>query len=319
MKFLYLAAFTFLSLHASAQDQPRAYLMEAIKIMKENSVNKGKIDWDALTGEALDSLSGKTTIKQARTVVEQVVKKLGDSHSRFVPEEVVRAYTKTYEEQAMPFPYAADSFVLKQQIAYISLPAIGNLNNEDWKRYVNAFYQKVQKLEAQQPKAWMIDVRDNDGGMLVPMLKAVAPFLDTRNVIGSKDNSGQINYYNIKGADVTFGKRVIGSIAVPVMQLKHKHTPVYILAGKKTSSSGEFIVAAFVGQQHAKILGTPTQGLTSDNSDFRLSDGSIIILTTGTLTDRNGKLYDQLGAGIQPDIKTSGSELGDYIEAISSN
>jgi carboxyl-terminal processing protease len=315
MKFLFLICFTIFSINVAAQDIPKAYVLEAINIMKENSVNKGKIDWNVLTSEAIDSLSNKHSIKEARSVIQQVLNKLGDSHSQFVPEESVRAYMKTYQEQGMSFPFPKDSLISKR-IAYMSVPAIGNLNSDDWKRYVNDFNQKVLKLEAKRPKAWLIDVRQNDGGMFVPMFKVIEPFLNAKNVIGSKDNSGQINYYNITGDNITFGQRSIGSIAVPAIKLKKKDIPVYILTSKKTASSGEFIAACFVGQRNAKIVGTNTQGLTSDNSDFRLSDGSIIILTTGTLIDRNGKAYSEVGKGITPDKKVIGKELNDYIQVI---
>ena len=315
MRFLFLICFAVFSIRVAAQDTPKAYVLEAIKIMRENSVNKSKINWDLLTTEAIDSLSNKHSIQEAQSVIQQVLSKLGDSHSQFVPEESVRAYMKTYQEQGISFPYPKDSLISKK-MAYISLPAIGNLNSNDWKRYVNDFYQKVMKLQAKRPQAWLIDVRQNDGGMFVPMFKAIEPFLNAKNVIGSKDNSGQINYYNITGENITFGQKSIGRIAVPVIKLKNKDIPVYILTSKKTASSGEFITACFVGQRNAKIVGTNTQGLTSDSSDFRLSDGSIIILATGTLIDRNGKTYGEVGKGITPDKKVTAKELNDYIQII---
>ncbi|RZM21565.1 MAG: hypothetical protein EOO88_32625 [Pedobacter sp.] len=49
-----------------------------------------------------------------------------------------------------------------------------------------------------------------------------------------------------------------------------------------------------------------------------ISDGSIIILTTGNLIDRRGHEYNELGKGITPDIQVSGTTLGDYIRAIKS-
>jgi carboxyl-terminal processing protease len=315
MKFLLLICFIVFSISVAAQDKPKDYLLEAINIMKENSVNKAKVDWNFLTRQAMDSLSNKHSIREAHSIVKQIIRKLGDSHSQFVPKEAVRAYMKTYQEQGMSFPYSKDSLI-RNKMAYITIPSIGNLNIDDWNRYVNDFYKKVRKLEASHPKAWLIDVRDNDGGMFLPMFKVIQPFLDAKNVIGSEDNGGNITYYNITGNNITFGQRSIGYIAVPEIKLKNKNTPVYILTSKKTASSGEFIAACFVGQRNATIVGTNTQGLTSDNSDFKLSDGSIIILTTGTLIDRSGKAYTEVGKGITPDKKIKGKELNDYIQAL---
>ena len=98
MRFLFLICFAVFSIRVAAQDTPKAYVLEAIKIMRENSVNKSKINWDLLTTEAIDSLSNKHSVQEAQSVIQQVLSKLGDSHSQFVPQEPVRAYMKTYEE-----------------------------------------------------------------------------------------------------------------------------------------------------------------------------------------------------------------------------
>jgi len=314
LKCLFLICLSSLSFNLVAQENPKQYLQEAITIMKDNSVNRSKIDWTAFTKRAMDSLGNKQTIKQSQSVIRYMLRQLGDSHSNFVPAKEVEAYLKTYEEQGMAFPYAQDSLI--NAIAYLTVPAIGNLNEQDWDKYVRDFYQKVKALEAKHPKAWAIDVRENQGGMFAPMFKVVEPFLDTKNAIGSKDNAGMVNYYNINKADITFGKLKIAKIAVPVIKLKNPRLPVYILASKKTASSGEFVVASFVGQKNANIVGVNTQGLTSDNSDFRLSDGSIMILTTGTLVNRKGYAYSELGKGIEPTIKATGNTLSAYIDAI---
>ena len=314
MKYVLFLCISFLTLNLAAQENPKAFVDEALNIMKETSVNRAKLNWQALNREAMDSLAGKKTVREARAVVKHLLGKLGDSHSNFVPEEAVRAYRKTYAEQGMTFPMAKDSLI--GGIAYITVPAIGNLNSADWELYVRSFYQKVKAMEAKKPKAWAIDVRENDGGMFVPMFRAIEPFLNAGKVLGSKDASGEVNYYTIQKDAVFFGRRNIGSVAVPVIKLKKPKLPLYILVSKKTASSGEFITASFVGQKNASIVGVNTQGLTSDNSDFKLSDGSIMIITTGTLIDRQGFEYSEIGKGIAPKIKTNGKDLSAYIDAI---
>ena len=74
------------------------------------------------------------------------------------------------------------------------------------------------------------------------------------------------------------------------------------MVDKVTGSSGEFITAAFVGQKNVKIIGTNTQGLTSGNQEYKLSDGSFLVLTTGNIVDRTGKDYAKIGEGIPPNI-----------------
>ncbi len=72
---------------------------------------------------------------------------------------------------------------------------------------------------------------------------------------------------------------------------------------KVTGSSAEFITAAFVGQKNVKLIGVNTQGLTSGNQEYKLSDGSFLVLTIGNIVDRSGKEYRIIGEGIAPDIR----------------
>lgn len=297
------------------QTTPKKYLEDAIALMKQNSVNKGTVDWVKLSREAMDDVADKKTIQEVYPVIIKSLDRLNDHHSGFYPPEMVSAYMRTYKESGLEFPYSKDSLI-NGKLGYISVPAIGNLNQEDWKLYVSDFYKKIKALDAKNPKAWIIDLRENDGGMFSPMYKAIQPFLDREKVIGSKDNSGKTSYYRNSKNDVLFETTVIATIDVPTVSLKNKKIPVYILVSKKTASSGEFVTAAFVGQKNATIIGVNTQGLTSDNSEFRLSDGAILKLTTGTVVDRNGKEYAEIGKGISPDIEVKSGKLNDYILAI---
>jgi len=317
MKFLYLAFISFLlvSQTAMAQDDPRKYLEEAIAAMKQNSVNKGRIDWAKLSKEAMDSLKAKKTIRETYPIILDCLGKLEDNHSKFFPPEVVAFYMKSYKENGVAFPYPKDSLI-HQQIAYVSVPAIGSFNDGDWEIYVRDFYKKVKSLDARNPKAWIIDLRENEGGMFSPMFKAIQPFLDNAKVIGSKDNSGTVSYYTIRNNDVLFGNRIIATIEVPAIKLKNRNIPLFVLADKETASSGEFVVASFVGQKNTTIMGVNTQGLTSDNSEFKLSDGAFLVLTTGNIVDRNGKEYNEVGKGISPDLQADTDQLTEYINTI---
>ncbi|MFN1218155.1 S41 family peptidase [Chryseobacterium kwangjuense] len=317
MKLIYFTIISFLiiSQSAMAQDNPRKYLEDAILVMRQNSVNKGSIDWQKVTKNAIDSLGNKKTIKEVYPVIISCLEQLGDNHSKFFKPEVVNFYMKSYKENGEPFPYPKDSLI-DNHIGYISIPSIGSFNDGDWNIYVSDFYKKVKSLDSKKLIAWVIDVRGNEGGMFSPMFKAVQPFLDKVNVIGSKDNKGQISYYTIKKDNILFDNRIIATIKIQNIKLRHKNIPIFILTDKKTASSGEFVVASFVGQENVTIVGTNTQGLTSDNSEFKLSDGSFLVLTTGNIVDRNGKEYIEVGKGILPDIKVVSHHLNEYINVV---
>ncbi|MFH6943168.1 S41 family peptidase [Flavobacterium sp. FlaQc-50] len=298
-----------------SQSKPDSYLEKAIAIMEQNSVNKKKIDWAKIRTEAKLENNKSNSIQDTYPIIKNILNELGDQHSGFYEPQVVEFYLKRYKDSGLPFPYAKDS-IINDKYAYITIPAIGNLNQEDWEEYVSSFYKKIKKLEKINPKAWIIDVRENDGGMFSPMFKSIYPFLDAVNVVGSIDNSGEIGYYSNTNSNINFNKTVIATFQTPDIKIKKKNRPIYILTSKKTASSGEFIVASFKGQKNVKIIGCNTQGLTSDNSEFRLIDNAILKITTGILMDRNKTEYREIGKGIAPDIQVETTGLKNYIEKI---
>ncbi|WP_316795784.1 S41 family peptidase [Pedobacter agri] len=190
----------------------------------------------------------------------------------------------------------------ENKYAYINLPDIGSFNNDDWNEYVNEFYRQVNLLQKQKPKGWILDIRENFGGMLYPMFAAVAPFLDVANVVGIKDAEGEIDYFNYKNNKFYEGKQATQNFITKEKKPKRINSPVAVLIKKKTGSSAEFITAAFVGQKNATLIGENTQGLTSGNQEYRLDDGAFIALTVGNIVNRSGTEYANIGQGISPNV-----------------
>ncbi len=304
-KFLVAASLTavLFSTRVSAQkDSIQQYVSKALDIMQHKSVNKSKVNWEELSRITLNDASKAKTIKETYPVLKKALRALNDSHSKFYPAEEVRQYTLGYKATGQEFP-VIDSRLMENKYAYISLPDIGSFNKDDWNLYINTFYAKVNELQKQKPKGWIVDLRNNYGGMLYPMYAAAAPFFDRKNIVGTKDAEGNIEYFNYKS-----GKFYEGPAATQFFTLKEKQpsqikAPIAVLINKVTGSSAEFITAAFSGQKNVNLIGVNTQGLTSANQEYKLSDGSFLVLTIGNIIDRKGKEYRIIGEGIAPDIR----------------
>ncbi|WP_316757479.1 S41 family peptidase [Pedobacter aquatilis] len=282
-------------------DSIKNYLMDALKIMQEKSVNKAKIDWNAVQHKALTGITGAKTLRDTYPVIKEALNALNDSHSNFYEPEKVKAYTLGYRATGQTFP-VIKSELKANKYAYINLPDIGSFNNDDWNEYVNEFYRQVNLLHQQKPKGWIIDLRENFGGMLYPMYAAVAPFLDKANAVGIKDAEGKIEYFNYRNDKFYEGKKASQYFIIREKQPKRIKKPVAILVSKQTGSSAEFITAAFVGQKRVTIIGENTQGLTSGNQEYKLADGAFIALSIGNTVNREGKEYAKVGEGIVPNI-----------------
>lgn len=291
------------TMSVSAQsDSIRVYVTNALNVMKEKSVNKKKVNWKEVYDKTLQESLKAKTIAETYPIIKNSLAYLEDSHSNFYPKDVVKEYTLGYKATGQEFP-VIKSELLKDNYAYISLPDIGSFNNDDWNTYINNFYSKVNDLRKHNPKGWIIDLRGNFGGMLYPMYAAIAPFLDKKNVVGTKDSEGNITYFNYKNGKFYEGSKATQQFQLTEKEPKQIDESVAILIDKVTGSSAEFIAAAFVGQKNVKLVGVNSQGLTSGNQEYKLSDGSFLVLTIGNIVDRTGKEYTKIGEGITPNIK----------------
>jgi C-terminal processing protease CtpA/Prc len=74
---------------------------------------------------------------------------------------------------------------------------------------------------------------------------------------------------------------------------------VAVLIGHITISSGEAVAVSFKGRANTKFFGNLTNGKSTGNRLFRLSNNAAISLTTTIMADRNKKMY---GKDIKPDV-----------------
>ena len=140
------------------------------------------------------------------------------------------------------------------------------------------------------------------------MLAGVGPILG-EGVAGSFVDPDGVQqawgYYN--GQAQLAGSTIIG--AESPYHLKHPLPPVAVLTGPVTASSGEAITVAFRGRPHTRSFGEPSAGVPTDNDEFPLSDGALLVLTVAIDADRTGQTYDTAIAPDQP-VPVDLSQIG---------
>jgi carboxyl-terminal processing protease len=78
---------------------------------------------------------------------------------------------------------------------------------------------------------------------------------------------------------------------------------VAVLIDHSTGSSGEAIAIAFRGRPRTRFFGEHTEGASTVNETFELSDGASLWLTIGVQADRTGRQYT---SGLAPDVAIPG-------------
>ncbi|WP_205504006.1 S41 family peptidase [Rufibacter psychrotolerans] len=293
--------FSHLSESYAQTDSLKAYVTEALNLMKERSVNKKKVDWESLYASALAKTDTARSLRGTYPIIEEALGQLQDKHSKFFPPEVIAAYNKGYRALGMPFP-KPEARMIEGKYAYISVPAFYVNHLEEQREYATSIQAALQQLDAQKPQGWIIDLRRNDGGMSNPMLAGIGSFIENEKSAGWKNADGKATFWVYRKGKVYEGGNLVFDLASKPYVVKSRKKPVSVLVSRNSASAAEVVAMAFVGRKNTRLIGTNTNGLTSANDAHKLSDGAYLVLTEGNYIDRTQKEYAKVGEGIAADI-----------------
>lgn len=150
---------------------------------------------------------------------------------------------------------------------------------------------------------WIVDLGDNTGGDMWPMLLGVGPLLPGRaggpDVVGHFLDATGLQPWRYREGAVWVGQSLRLAPDDAARRLRRPDAPVAVLQSDRTASSGEAIVLALRGRPHSRSFGTSTMGYSTGNAPVTLVDGSTLLLTSTVMKDRNG-VGD--GSRIVPDV-----------------
>lgn len=305
----------------------RAYVEAALDTMQHHSINKYKIDWPTFRAAAIARAGTAQLPVDTYAALTQTVAALGDGHSGFFPPSNSVAATRVGVQAAdlPPTPATIPSGrMLDARIAYVFVPQFAGSNPTG---RVDSTLAVVRRLDAEGaangdpagPCGWVIDLRLNLGGNMYPMVAGVGPILGEGHagVFVDADDNRQDWYYRAGAAGIAVnGTEYPFATASTPYTLRRAAPPVAVLYGPLTASSGEATAISFRGRPSARSFGTPTYGVSTANTPYRLSDGAILNLTTAVQGDRTGRLYggpvppDEVTAGVTPDPTSTAVDAG---------
>jgi hypothetical protein len=279
--------------------EANAYLEEALNIMEENSINKYNFDWDELRSLAFIAAGGAIKPRDTHAAISFMLGKLGDGHSSFVKPSVANRYKEELHlDNTEPIGKLID-----EKFGYILIPGFsGGFNDLD--NIANDFATEIQKLiqeiDQENPCAWIVDLRENEGGNMWPMLAGIGPILGEGCVGSFVDPDGEKTQWCYEDGVAYEGGEIAAKVNGIAYETTEKGLPVAVLTSNITASAGEAIVVAFRGRPNTQSFGYQTAGLSTGRRLFEMSDGAWILLTVSTYADRTGQLY---GGKIAPDVK----------------
>lgn len=277
-------------------DKPaEPFIMEIRDIVKQNSLFRDKLNWNAID-ENIKKLSvGMKTTNDTKPVIDYIIselRKVGDKHSFFMSIAATTNYSNPTKKLE-----GATSKLLPGDIGYINVPQFGSVNDSAMTVYAQNIQNLIKDLDTENNiKGWIIDLRKNTGGNMYPMITGLGPLLD-KGTLGYFVSNNKKNPWKL----MEKGEKMWSSNAyVPnAYKLKKRPERIALLVGGRTASSGEFTVVSFIGQNNTRLFGQPTAGYTTGNRTYVLSNGSSLMLSISNAADRDKK--DHIGA-INPDV-----------------
>ena len=182
---------------------------------------------------------------------------------------------------------SVEAKMLKEKIGYLRLKSF---NSNSSKQLI----KKIEKFEDKnKPRGYILDLRNNPGGLLTQAINITDFFLDTGEIVSTKGRKKIENrrFFARKGDEL-------------------KGKPLIVLINNGSASASEIVAGALKDHKRAIILGERTYGKGSVQSIIPLSDGGGMRLTISKYYLPSGKSISDVG--VEPDILVE--ENGDNFE-----
>ena len=272
----------------------QAYIKQVVTLASAHSLVRDAIDWPAAQRDMLAMAHGMQTTAESYPVFTYLLSLLrqhGDQHSQFRPPAVVsadRAPASAANAKASPAPTAR---YLGDGLAYVAVPGFSPLEAERQVAFASQLQTLIRELDTEHPiTGWVVDLRGNGGGNMYPMLAGLGPLT----------GPGELGYFVTGRKEEVFGyrngeaysRKPGRGVRVPQpYTLRQPASPVAVLIGPRTASSGEITAQAFMGRPATRVFGQPSMGLTTANRLFALPDGAELNLATSAEADRTHRQH----------------------------
>ena len=269
--------------------------------MRADALYAPAVNWPAVTDRAHAIAAQATTASGTYAAIQYAIRALqgaGDLHAQFYIAPVWKQLVASTSAKAVPSPPPTVSLV-KGRLGSIALPGIITTQaSANSRAYARRALSRISSLEAKdRPCGWIVDLRDDTGGNMYPMLLSVGPILGEGNLIGFTGRKG-FRYYVAYHHSALSGGGYTDRAPLAVEDITPA-PPVAVLTSQTTASSGEVVTVAFRGRAQTRSFGSPTMGATNGPLPHRLADGAVLFFAVDYYVDRDGTVYRN---PIEPDV-----------------
>ncbi|MCK8114551.1 S41 family peptidase [Anaerosoma tenue] len=167
-----------------------------------------------------------------------------------------------------------ESEMLEGDIGYVSLVSFTQVAATDVR-------SAIQELEADGARGFVLDLRNNPGGLLSASVDVSSLFITDGVIVTVEDRTRQVEKHRASGETVT-------------------DAPLVVLVNGNSASASEIVAGALQDYGRATLVGEQTFGKGSVQQIEELSFGGAVKLTIAHYLTPDGRAIDKIG--LTPDI-----------------
>ena len=238
-----------------------------------------------IDGEPVQGLSLKQAVERMRGPVGQPIKVM-----------VRRGVAET-----APFEVNLTREVIKSQpvksraegdVGYIRITGFSRQTQPGLEKAV----QTLQQQLGNRLIGYVVDLRNNPGGLLDQAVSVADSFLDKGNIVSTRGRDGvETQRFDATAGDLTKG------------------LPIVVLVNGGSASASEIVAGALQDQHRAVLMGTQTFGKGSVQTIMPLPDQKAMKITTARYYTPSGRSIQALG--VTPDITVEQAKLEQVAQA----
>lgn len=188
-----------------------------------------------------------------------------------------KAFNKEIIREKVEIPAIQDVRIIGNYLGYLRIA--------DWNEHtVDQFDAALKKLHRKQMKALIIDLRNNDGGLMPAAIQLAERYIPE----GQKIVSVTSKIPEQKQEHISTSKKI------------EPHYPILILVNQFSASASEIFTSCMQDHKRARALGVKTFGKASVQSVIPLDEFTAMKFTTARYVSPLGRVIDH--QGIEPDI-----------------
>jgi carboxyl-terminal processing protease len=237
-------------------------------------------------GDLIVEAAGKSLTGRNQTEAVSFIKGPPGSRVKVTWTRGSKRFTKTITRSTVSVPVVA-SEVKNEGACKIGVVRLAQFSSGAHAE----LYDALKKEKKKGAKAFVLDLRNNGGGLVSEAQLVASAFLRSGKIVTTKGRSVPTRTLNATGDPV-----------IPTQ-------PLVVLVDHNTASASEIVTGALQDHHRAKVVGERTFGKGVFQQVIELSNGGALDITAGQYFTPNGRNLGgkgvSTGSGIQPDVKAT--------------